>query len=297
MTGSLRSLRRKITDARDLSSVVRSMKVLAATSVGQYEDAVHALDDYYRTVALALAVCLRQTGPIDSMRTDNRAAAQPIGTIIFGSDQGLVGRFNEALVEFAVRELGPARISAGTTWAVGERVHSLLIDNIQPRPRLLGVPATIQAITTLIDHILVEIEASREHEAVGAVHLFYNQLETGATYRPVTTRLLPLDQAWYRKMATRAWPTSRIPEVLEIDHSTLPALIRSYLFVLLFQACAESLASENASRLAAMQRAEKNIEDVLEQLNRRLRALRQQLIDDELFDVIAGYVAQSQGRP
>jgi hypothetical protein len=45
---------------------------------------------------------------------------------------------------------------------------------------------------------------------------------------------------------------------------------RKYLFVSLFSACcAESLASENASRLAAMQRAEKNIDELLEDLNRR----------------------------
>ena len=49
--------------------------------------------------------------------------------------------------------------------------------------------------------------------------------------------------------------------------ATLRALIREYLFVSLFRACAESLASENASRLAAMQRADKNIDELLENLN------------------------------
>jgi F-type H+-transporting ATPase subunit gamma len=61
--------------------------------------------------------------------------------------------------------------------------------------------------------------------------------------------------------------------------------------VLLFQACAESLASENASRLAAMQRAEKNIGEILEQLNRTFHRIRQESIDEELFDVISGYEA------
>ena len=44
--------------------------------------------------------------------------------------------------------------------------------------------------------------------------------------------------------------------------TTLRALIREYLFVSLFRACAESLASENASRLAAMQRADENIDEL-----------------------------------
>jgi len=71
----------------------------------------------------------------------------------------------------------------------------------------------------------------------------------------------------------------------------LQALIREYLFVLLFQACAESLASENASRLAAMQRAEKNIKEILEDLNRTFHRIRQEAIDEELFDVVAGFEA------
>jgi F-type H+-transporting ATPase subunit gamma len=74
---------------------------------------------------------------------------------------------------------------------------------------------------------------------------------------------------------------------------TLRALIREYLFISLFRACAESLASENASRLAAMQRAEKNIGELLEDLNRTFHRLRQNSIDEELFDVVSGFEALS----
>ena len=64
MSGTLESLRRKIDGAGDLEGVVRSMKALAASSIGQYEKAVQSLDDYYRTVELALVACLRQAGPV-----------------------------------------------------------------------------------------------------------------------------------------------------------------------------------------------------------------------------------------
>ncbi|HJX72406.1 MAG TPA: F0F1 ATP synthase subunit gamma, partial [Bacteroidales bacterium] len=77
---------------------------------------------------------------------------------------------------------------------------------------------------------------------------------------------------------------------------TLHGLVRSYLFVSLFRACAESLASENASRLASMQRAEKNIDELLEELNRAFHRLRQSTIDEELFDVISGSEALSKDK-
>ena len=87
-----------------------------------------------------------------------------------------------------------------------------------------------------------------------------------------------------------------LPEVVGSGRATLRALIREYLFVSLFRACAESLASENASRLAAMQRAEKNIDELLEDLNGTFHRLRQSGIDEELFDVISGFEALVEPR-
>ena len=75
--------------------------------------------------------------------------------------------------------------------------------------------------------------------------------------------------------------------------TTLGALIREYLFISIFRACAESLASENTSRLAAMQRADQNICDLLEGLSGAFHRLRQSRIDEELFEVISGFEALS----
>jgi F-type H+-transporting ATPase subunit gamma len=85
----------------------------------------------------------------------------------------------------------------------------------------------------------------------------------------------------------------KYPEIIG-GRTALQAFIHEYLFVSLFRACAESLASENASRLAAMQRAEKNIDELLEDLNTEYHRLRQSGIDAESFDVIAGFEALNE---
>jgi F-type H+-transporting ATPase subunit gamma len=92
-------------------------------------------------------------------------------------------------------------------------------------------------------------------------------------------------------MTQTRWPTKKIPEVLGNGVKTVRALLREYLFVSLFRACAQSLASENASRLAAMQRAERNIDQLREDLQKTFYRLRQSKIDEELFDVISGVEA------
>jgi F-type H+-transporting ATPase subunit gamma len=297
MSGNTEILRRKIDSAGDLEGVVKSMKALAASSIGQYEKAVLSLNHYYRTVELGLAACLRQAGASPNAPGKRPKDGGPIGAVIFGSDQGLVGRFNEVLVEFATAELGKRPGKTMKIWAVGERIQALMADSGLTQGALLPVPTSVYGITTLVGRILIEIEAAREHGEVVEVYVFHNHPGSGAAYEPVSKRMLPLDLAWQSRLAALPWPTKNPPQVIGSTAQTLTAFIQGYLFVQLFQACAESLASENASRLAAMQRAEKNIGDILEDLNRTFHRTRQESIDEELFDVVSGYEALSAKRP
>ena len=293
MSDTTASLRRKIGGAGDLQSVVRTMKAVAASSIGQYEQSVHALADYYHAVELGLGACLRQEEPAPLMAERNRlTVAGAIGAVVFGSDQGLVGQFNDEVADYAVAGLA-ALPGKPEVWAVGERVHARLADAGLPLVGLFAVPNSVKAITPLVGQILVESEARHGQGEVTDLHLFYNRPTSAAGYAPVSQRLLPLDESWRRTLADLRWPTGNLPEVMGGGTATLRALISEYLFVSLFRACAESLASENASRLAAMQRAEKNIDELLEDLNRTFHRVRQNGIDEELFDVVSGFEALS----
>lgn len=289
MSDSTAGLGRKIRSAGDLQSVVRTMKALAASSIGQYEKSVTALGDYYHTVELGLGACFRESKPATPMANQKgQADAGAIGAVVFGSDQGLVGQFNDVIADFAIKTLA-ALPDKSQVWAVGERVHARLADAGLPMMGLFAVPSSVQAITPLVGQIQIESEAHRAKGDYARVYVFHNRPKTGALYEPVTQRLLPLDAAWEQGLAKVGWPTKILPEV--IGGGTVRTLVREYLFISLFRACAESLASENASRLAAMERADKNIDELLENLHGTFHRLRQAGIDEELFDVIAGFEA------
>ena len=305
------NLRRKMGSASDLQSVVRAMKAQAAASVGQYEKAVAALGDYANSVELGLGVCFRQNTARESDQVPTQvlasgaSVAKPshrstsdgvIRAIVFGSDQGLVGRFNDIIVEHAQASLA-GKSAKAHIWAVGERVSTGLVDTGLPLLGVFPVPGSVQAIAAQVDDILVavldESSGPNSHSADTEIHLYYNRPGAGSTFAPVSQRLLPLDEQWRQRLAQRPWPTSMLAETLSSTSTTLRALIREYLFVSLFRACAESLASENASRLAAMDRADRNIDEMLGTLNDTLHRLRQAQIDEELSDVISGFKALS----
>jgi F-type H+-transporting ATPase subunit gamma len=294
VSDSTASLRRQINSAGDLQSVVRTMKALAASNIGQYENSVRALADYYRTVELGLRACFRESGP--AAWTSHRQAPSDtgsIGAIVFGSDQGLVGQFNEVAADYAIKTLA-ALPGKPQVWAVGERVHARLAEAGLPLLGLFAVPNSVKGITPLVAQIQIESEAHRVKGGYARVYVFHNRPRSEALYEPVSQRLLPLDAHWREDLANVRWPSANLPEILRGRTETLRALIGEYLFISLFRACAESLASENASRLAAMERAEKNIDELLGNLYGTFHRLRQRGIDEELFDVISGYEALPQ---
>jgi F-type H+-transporting ATPase subunit gamma len=295
MNDSTASLRHKIGSAGELQSVVRTMKALAASSIGQYENSVSALGDYHRAVELGLSVSIRR-GESAALQLPHRGGtgAGTIGAVVFGSDQGLVGQFNERVADHATQAFAVMPGTLHRVWAVGERVHARLADAALPLAGQFTVPHSVQSIAPLVGRILVETETGRGKDEMTELHLFHNRPTSGAGYEAVGQRLLPLDDNWRQRIAQVPWPTSNLPEIIGDKSTTLRALIREYVFISLFRACAESLASENASRLAAMQRAEKNIEELLERLRDTFHRVRQDSIDEELFDVIAGFEALSQ---
>jgi len=268
---------------------------LAASSIGKYDKSVRALGDYYRTIELGLGACFRESRPAAPMaKRKGHNDAGAIGAVVFGSDQGLVGQFNDVVADYAVKTLA-ALPGKPEVWAVGERVHARLVDAGLPIMGIFTVPNSVQAITPLVGQIQIESEARRAKGEYVQVYVFHNRPKSGALYEPVSQRLLPLDAQWQAGLAKLPWPTKLLPEVMCNGTVTLRALIREYLFISIFRACAESLASENASRLAAMERADKNIDDLLETLHTTFHRIRQAGIDEELFDVIAGFEALSTG--
>jgi F-type H+-transporting ATPase subunit gamma len=304
MSDTTASLRRKIDGAKDLRSVVSTMKAMAAVSIGQYEKSTLALEDYYRSVRLGLGVCFRGGGVLKQPVPRQTGADRGItGAVVFGSDQGLVGQFNESIAGHAAQALAslPGRKKI---WAVGERVGDCLADLGLSVTDVFPVPLSIKAVTPLTGEITLRILAPALGEGIGLggaggkgrdrmveFYLFYNGYRRGAAPEPSHQRLLPLDEAWRRELLEVPWPSRNLPEVMGGNIATLQALIREYLFVSLFRACAESLAGENASRLAAMERAEKNIDELSAELRQAFNRLRQSRIDEELFDVIAGVEA------
>ena len=289
---TLQELKKRIESTQDLQSVVKTMKALAAVRIRQYQRAVESLGEYNKTVEMALRIALQNRPQV--LVGAGSGPKEQLGAIVFGSDQGMCGQLNDQVVSHALDEMAhfsQVKPENRLIMAVGERVRGRLQEAGQPVNEGMSVPGSVTGVTTLVQDILTRIDAWHESQGLSRVFLFYSKYLSGASYRPQTLHLLPVDREWLSTLREKGWPNRCLPMFTMEWDPLFSTLIRQYLFVSLFRASAESLASENASRLASMQGAERNIRDQLGTLNMRYHQQRQMSITEELLDIVSGFEA------
>jgi len=290
---TLEGMKRRLDATEQLQSVVKTMKVLAAVSIRHYEEAVATLSDYTRTIELGFHVLLRD--PRGRRVSWQGGATAPLGAIVYGSDQGMCGQFNEQVVRHAVGTMHAMGVPPHErkVLAVGERAAATLESADEAVERVITLPGTTSGITPMVQRLLPLIETWRDQHGIASVVLFHNTYEQ-TSYAPTTRRLLPLDPDWLSELQATPWSTRRLA-VFSMDWEELfAALVRHHLFAALYQALVESLAAENASRLRSMQAAEKNVEERLDELRGRYHRARQSAITAELLDIVVGSESLSE---
>ncbi len=283
---TLDTLRRRIRSAEDLYGIIRTMKALAAASIRQFEQAVEAVDVYTHTVDIGLRIVLQDQLPEEETRTRRQIG----GTlaVIFGTDQGMCGQFNENIVSFALNDLADAD---ALKIVIGQRAGSRLEEAGSHFVSLFHVPSSVEGINPAVQALLLEINALRESRGMDKVILYYNRPVSASGYRPARKPFIPVDLSAFRKPWREISASRGLPMYTMDQERLLARLVSQYLFAQLYRAYAESLASENASRLMTMQVAEKNIEERLDELNALYHGLRQGLITSELLDIVSGVEA------
>lgn len=288
---TLETLRKKISTTEDLKAIVRTMKSLSLVSIQQYETAGAAIGNYHDTIALGLQIALRALPPKQgqSKEPDGRVAV-----LLIGSDYGLCGKFNDQVVDFALEWLAKHGLhpSSCLWFVLGVRAQARLEARIAIPSVQYLLPGSVDGLADTVANILVGLDARQSERAFERTVLFYNQRESNVGCVPTVTRLQPLDPRYLGALARQPWESRSLPTFSMDPERLLSVLIQQYLFATIYRAGAESMAAEHATRLSAMQAAERNIAENLDALSADFRRERQSAITDEILDVIAGYEAQ-----
>ena len=283
----IESLRRRIQSGEELQSIVRTMKVITAVGIQQFEHAVESLAEYYRTVELGLQVVLSQS--YDHTTPFLAADDDRTGIIVFGSSQGLCGPFDETIVDFVQSHLSQNELNITDIDVLGHRAAGYLEHGNLPVNTLHELPGTVAGINETVSRLLVVLERWQTTRNISTVLLFHNKPVVQGRFNPRVQYLLPLDDHWLKRLTERPWPTNNLPQFNMEPGLLFASLLRQYLFVSLYRATAESLAAEYASRLNSMQSAEQKIDTWLQKMETEFRQERHSAITEELLDIMAGF--------
>ena len=289
MAQTLEALARRTDSMQGIRGVVHTMKTLSVINAAPYEHAARAIEAYHDAVLSGLHAFVAQSRDVGASMQDSAARV----LVVFGSDHGLCGSYNETLATHVREHVQTDLAAAPIILCVGAQMEDALTDNGLTLKETFLPPASVDGIGRLANRLTQELDvlrrsASPRDISVTLIHMARGHSDEAA---PRTAPLLPLDPALIAEFRRKPWASRSLPRVLMPPDDLFMRLIREHLFASLFRASAEALMTENAARLALMQQAEQSVDDKLDSLKAETRSVRQSEITTELLDVIIGFEA------
>lgn len=286
---TLDNLKKTLDTSKSIKQVVSTMKALSSANIKKYEKIVQILYAYRNNIELALQALMIydeniNVSDLEFVRDSNGSRDL---LIIFGSNQGLCGRFNDRIVNFITDDVGLNRQSR--IIVVGERLNMLMEATKLNIFKSISVPNSIDNIANTIYEILQIIESEIKNKTSNRVFLYYTTNDETMNGTITKTRLIPFDKKILDNAKNKIWPTNNIPYWQVNTRALLSDLIKQYIFVMLNNALVNSISSEQKNRLITLQNAEKNINDLVRDKSLEYNQKRQGAITSELIDVVTGY--------
>jgi F-type H+-transporting ATPase subunit gamma len=283
----LRELQRTLDSVKALGEIVNAMRNLAAIYVRRAESALEAIRPYSEVVETCLAVLLDRS----AVRESGGSTAGRRMALVFASDQGLCGTYNERVVQAALSFKKETDDDVDLL-VIGRRGYEILtMRDIEP---VLSAPSPtgLEGVKIQIPELAADI--LEKYIELGAVELYfvYNAYEGMGRFRENVRRVLPPTQDMLDQGRADAFRSE--PLLTAAPAELLGSFIEEYFFIELYRALVESHCSENGARLLSMTSAGSNIDDRLIGLTRQYQSVRQDTITAELLDVVGGAEALRQ---
>jgi F-type H+-transporting ATPase subunit gamma len=229
-----------------------------------------------------------ESHPLLAVRDPNRIRA-----ICMTSDRGLCGGFNTNLIKITERFMREkAREGREVSLVpVGRKAR----DYFRKKATITTEYADVfgkfdMTLAVKISDDLIPPFVRGEYDEL---YIMYNEFVNVSVQRPVVVRLFPLPSIGKDADID---PDKRLDYIYEpSDEVLLDRLLPMYVHVLLFRALLETSAGENGARMAAMDNATRNCEDLISSLTLKYNKARQAAITAELMDIVGGTEALAKG--
>ena len=318
---SLKEIKGRIASVNSTRKITSAMKMVASSKLHHAQVAIQNMLPYETMLEHILKSFLASEAEAQTI-FDQERPVKRVAIVVFSSNSSLCGGFNSNVIKLMQRtveayeqELGKGSVEVYPVGRkVAEKARKLGYDIHGERAALIDHPHVSECI-----ELAMELGMKFANGEVDRVELLYHHFKSAGSQILTNKQFLPIDleaelerdherdltstiatkkaqdylRKNRRKKEVKEGETAPLNDnfIVEPDMNTvLSKLIPKMGHLMLYTALLDSIASEHAARMVAMQTATDNADELLRQLNLQYNKSRQQAITSELLDIVGGSV-------
>lgn len=289
---SLKEVKTRIASVNSTRKITSAMKMVASSKLHRAQQAIESMRPYERQLTRIMSTFVgSMEGEVDTAYAAQRDVKRVV-IVLFTSNSSLCGGYNANAVKAFVKKVEEYRsrnIEVCRVYAMGkkaaEAVGKLKNFDLVDKSALLDHPSYQEAAKVASELMDLYVKGD-----IDEVDLIYHHFKSAGTQILTTETFLPID---LHADSTEEGATNNLNFIVEPSMGDIVnQLIPKSLHLRLYTALLDSLASEHAARVIAMQVATDNADDLLRELTLTYNKMRQQAITNELLDIAGGSAAQ-----
>ena len=289
---SLKEVKTRIASVNSTRKITSAMKMVDSSKLHRAQQAIESMRLYERQLTRIMSTFVgSMEGEVDTAYAAQRDVKRVV-IVLFTSNSSLCGGYNANAVKAFVKKVEEYRsrnIEVCRVYAMGkkaaEAVGKLKNFDLVDKSALLDHPSYQEAAKVASELMDLYVKGD-----IDEVDLIYHHFKSAGTQILTTETFLPID---LHADSTEEGATNNLNFIVEPSMGDIVnQLIPKSLHLRLYTALLDSLASEHAARVIAMQVATDNADDLLRELTLTYNKTRQQAITNELLDIAGGSAAQ-----
>ena len=287
----LKEIKSRIQSVRSTQKITSAMMMVSSANLRKTQDIIQNLYPYEQKLSQLLHLFLRETPEFDSPFTRQRPVKR-IAIVVFSSNTSLAGRFNDN-ISHKLKAVADTWISLGKEniqiYPIGEKVARAakkLELKVQGNYSDISAKPKYEEAQKIAAELMEQFRLG----TIDRVELIYHHFLNKGSQIVVHEPFLPFE------LKPRGNGDPELDYIVEPDAETIMGLlIPKVLKLKLFTTHIDSVASEHAARMMAMQIATDNADNLIDELTLEYNKLRQQSITNELLDIVSGSFGLTSG--
>ncbi len=288
---SLLDMRRRIKSVKNTQQITKAMKMVAAAKLKRAQDRVTSARPFAQKMSAVLGNLSSKVAddfshPLLAERGDSKYLY-----VLVTADKGLAGAFNANVIKATQAEMAANSDKDISMIAVGRKGRDFFRRrNMNILEEYLGLTGGGSANYSDASEIAKRItKIFTDDETIDKVFLVFTEFKTVLSQKPVVEQLLPIPKIESGESGETAEAAEYVYEqpAVEIFGQLLPKQIETQIY----RAMLESVASEQGSRMTAMDSASKNAGELIDSLTLNMNRIRQAAITKEIIEVVSGAAA------